>query len=85
MYFEYNYFAQTDDIALILFERFYLTPWIRRYVDTKPRYRLKECQTKLSKDLVAISDKLRKNDYEIKEEVYDLMDVFRDMDSKLIF
>lgn len=81
MYFEYKFSSQTDDIALILFERFYLTPWIRKYPTNKPRYSLKECQSKLSKNLIKLSGNLNTKDYKVKDELYELMDVFRDMES----
>jgi len=85
MYFNYNYTTQTDDIALILFERFYVTPWIRRKANAKPKYGLRECQAKLSDNLTKISKKLNTNNYKVNEEMYELMDVFRDMNSKNIF
>ena len=85
MYFNYNYTPQTDDISMILFERFYVTPWIRRKANMRPKYNLKECQSKLGENLTKISKKLDGDNYKVNDELYELMDVFRDMNSKKFF
>lgn len=81
-YFKYNITHQVDDITYILFDRFYLTQWIKRSPLIAPKYNKAQCKEQLAKNMLSILDKIKKRKYNIDEESLDLEDVFGDMESK---
>lgn len=83
-YFTYNFTNRVDDLTYILFDKFYLTPWVQRSPFTKPIYKKQECIDKMYENIKSICEKLRKRDYNIREEAKDLKEVFSDMESKFL-
>ncbi len=81
-YFKYNVTHQIDDITYILYDRFYLTQWVKRSPFIEAKYNKKQCKERLAKNMLSIIDKVNKRKYKIDEESKDLQDVFADMDSK---
>lgn len=81
-----NITHQIDDITYILFDKFYLTQWVKRSPFIKPKYTKRQAKEKLFENLQAISQKLKKREYDIKEERHDLHDACADIDSmKIIY
>mmetsp|Transcript_27718 Transcript_27718/g.31976 ORF Transcript_27718/g.31976 Transcript_27718/m.31976 type:complete len:118 (+) Transcript_27718:123-476(+) len=81
-YFSYNFLYQTDEIAAIICNKVYVTPLILRSI--KGRYNIEENQKQelLKTNLHSIYQKINRSDYEIEDELQNLIDPMREMTPK---
>ncbi len=84
-YFSYNFANRMDDLTYILFDRFYLTPRVKKSPLIKPLYTGKECVSHFYENYKKIREKMRNRNYNISEEEKELRYVLSDMDSKNFF
>lgn len=84
MYFSYDFTYQTDEIATLLCNKLYVTPWTARSIYGRYNLDKKTGNQILHENLQSYYHKLRSSNYDTKEELYALIDPIREMSSKEI-
>jgi len=79
-YLQYNFVYQTDELAYVLFDQFYLTPWVKKSPYLKPIYNKQQCHDKLKETLLKITSKLKNKEYKVKDELKETINILTDME-----